>query len=236
MNRRAQSFAKRTLDVVLSAAGLVLLSPLLVAVALAVWLRMGRPVLFQQIRPGLRAQPFVLFKFRTLTGARDSGGNLLPDMDRLTALGKFLRRWSLDELPQLWNVLKGDMSLVGPRPLLVEYLQKYSPEQARRHEVRPGLTGWAQLHGRQDLAFSKRLQLDVWYVDHWSMRLDLKLILLTLVRLPQLSATGASPDVAHTDDMGLAALLTKQAAGRKPLTLTSAKGTVPGDLTRNALP
>lgn len=234
MSRRAQAACKRALDIVGSAAGLVLLSPLLAAVALGVRLRLGRPILFRHVRPGFRARPFVLFKFRTLTEARDLQGDLLPDPERLTPLGRFLRRWSLDELPQLWNVLKGDMSLVGPRPLLLEYLQKYTREQARRHDVRPGLTGWAQLHGRQDLVFSKRLQMDVWYVDHWSLLLDLKLILLTVLRLPRLSATGASQEVEKTDDMGLAALIQSQRA-RERIALASGKSTTAEHLTRNAL-
>jgi sugar transferase EpsL len=188
---------------------MILLCPLLALVALAVWASMGRPVLFRQRRPGLWAKPFTLFKFRTMTNACDSLGNLLSDSHRLTPLGSILRRSSVDELPQLWNVFKGDMSLVGPRPLLMEYLEKYTAEQARRHEVKPGLTGWAQLHGRQDLLFSKRLEMDVWYVDHWSFVLDLKLICLTLLRLHKLSAVGASPDTDKTDDLGLCELIQK---------------------------
>jgi lipopolysaccharide/colanic/teichoic acid biosynthesis glycosyltransferase len=202
--------SKRLLDLVTSAAAIIFLGPLIALVAVVVWTCMGRPILFRQTRPGYRANPFTLFKFRTLTNASDSEGNLLPDADRLTPLGSFLRRWSLDELPQLWNVLKGDMSLVGPRPLLMEYLEKYTPEQARRHEVRPGLTGWAQLHGRQNLIFSKRLEMDVWYVDHWSLALDLKLMCLTLLRLHKLSAVGASPGIEKTDDLGLTELIRKQ--------------------------
>lgn len=210
MNHRMQERSKRMFDVIASGIALILLCPLLALVALAIWLRMGRPVLFRHTRPGYRAKPFTLLKFRTMTDACDSEGNFLPDPERLTSLGNFLRRWSLDELPQLWNVFKGDMSLVGPRPLLTEYLQKYTPEQARRHDVKPGLTGWAQLHGRQDLVFSKRLQMDVWYVDHRSFFLDLKLIFQTLVTLHKLSASGASPDVDKTDDLGLFALIQKQ--------------------------
>lgn len=209
MSRHPQGKLKRVFDTVAAGAALIILSPLLALIALAIWLKTGRPILFRQTRPGYQARPFVLVKFRTLTDARDSEGNLLPDADRLTPIGKFLRRWSLDELPQLWNVLKGDMSLVGPRPLLMEYLEKYTPEQARRHDVSPGLTGWAQLHGRQALLFSKRLEMDVWYVDHRSFFLDVKIIFLTMARLAKLSAVGASPDVDKTDDMGLAALLRK---------------------------
>lgn len=212
--------SKRILDVVASGAAIILLSPLIALVAAAIWICMGRPILFRQTRPGYSAKPFTLFKFRTLTNASDSEGNLLPDADRVTLLGSFLRRWSIDELPQLWNVLKGDMSLVGPRPLLMEYLDKYTPEQARRHDVRPGLTGWAQLHGRQNLIFSKRLEMDVWYVDHWSLLLDLKLICLTLLRLHQLSAVGASPGLEHTDDLGLTELIRKQRKRTAPVPLS----------------
>jgi lipopolysaccharide/colanic/teichoic acid biosynthesis glycosyltransferase len=201
--------AKRTLDVIASATALVLLGPLMTLVALAVWIGMGRPILFRQTRPGYQAKPFTLYKFRTLINAVDADGHALPDVDRATALGNFLRRWSLDELPQFWNVLKGDMSLVGPRPLLMEYLEKYTAEQARRHDVRPGLTGWAQLHGRQDLLFSRRLEMDVWYVDHWSFLLDLRLIGRTVRELHRLSAVGASPGLERTDDLGLTELLRK---------------------------
>jgi sugar transferase EpsL len=210
MNRPVESKLKRLLDLTVASAVLVLLSPLLAFITLLIRVSMGRPALFRQTRAGYRAKPFKVLKFRTLTEACDSEGNLLPDMDRMTPLGNFLRRWSLDELPQMWNVIRGEMSLVGPRPLLVEYLQKYTPEQARRHDVKPGLTGWAQLHGRQDLLFSKRLEMDVWYVDHWSLLLDLKLILRTLLLLHKLSAAGASPDVDKTDDLGLFALIRKR--------------------------
>lgn len=210
MSGRMQEKAKSVFDVVGSGAALVLLGPVLAMVGLATRISMGRPVLFRHTRPGYRAKPFTLYKFRTMTDACDAEGNLLPDPDRVTPLGRFLRRWSLDELPQLWNVLKGEMSLVGPRPLMMEYLEKYTPEQARRHDVRPGLTGWAQLHGRQDLVFSKRLEMDVWYVDHRSFLLDLKLILLTLLRLPKLTSAGASPDVDKTDDLGFFVLIRKQ--------------------------
>jgi lipopolysaccharide/colanic/teichoic acid biosynthesis glycosyltransferase len=210
MNSRLQEKSKRMLDLTAAGVAMLLLCPLFGLVALAIWTRMGRPILFCHRRPGYAAKPFVLYKFRTMTDAFDTGGNLLPDPERLTPLGSFLRRWSLDELPQLWNVLKGDMSLVGPRPLLMEYLEKYTPEQARRHDVKPGLTGWAQLHGRQDLLFSKRLRMDVWYVEHQSFVLDLKVILLTLLNLHKLSAVGASPDTGKTDDLGLFALIRKQ--------------------------
>jgi len=218
--RNRLSMAKRLLDVMASGAALIVLSPLIALVAVATWIYIGRPIVFRQTRPGHHAKPFTLFKFRTLTNASDAEGNLLPDADRATPLGNFLRRWSLDELPQLWNVLKGDMSLVGPRPLLMEYLEKYTPEQARRHDVRPGLTGWAQLHGRQNLVFSKRLAMDVWYVDHWSFPLDVKLICLTLLRLHRLSAVGAGPGLDHTDDLGLTEVLHKHRKHPAPVSLS----------------
>lgn len=212
-----QGKLKRALDIILSVAAMVTLCPLFTLVALSIRIKMGCPLLFSHIRPGYRAQPFTVFKFRSMTDACDIEGNLLADSDRLTPLGRFLRRWSLDELPQLWNVVRGDMSLVGPRPLLMEYLEKYTPEQARRHEVRPGVTGWAQVHGRQNLVFSERLQMDVWYIDHWSLLLDLKVILLTLLRLPTLTAVGASPEVEKTDDLGFAALIQKRKKENVPI-------------------
>lgn len=172
--------AKRIFDVLASLALLVLLSPLIGLIALAVRLSLGAPVLFRQQRPGLHGVPFALVKFRTMADARDANGRLLPDAMRITRLGQFLRRNSLDELPELWNVLVGDMSLVGPRPLLMQYLPRFSPEQARRHEVRPGLTGWAQVNGRNATDWPTRLQLDVYYVDHWSLVLDLAILARTL--------------------------------------------------------
>lgn len=171
---------KRGLDLVVAALGLLLLSPLLLVLAGLVRLRLGSPVLFSQMRPGLHGRPFRLHKFRTMNEARDSGGVLLPDRDRLTGLGRLLRVTSLDELPELWNVLRGEMSLVGPRPLLMEYLPLYSPVQARRHEVRPGLTGWAQVNGRNALTWEARFEFDVWYVDHHSLALDARILLMTL--------------------------------------------------------
>lgn len=170
---------KRLLDLALTIPALILLAPLFVLLALLVRLRLGSPVLFRQQRPGLCGQPFTLFKFRTMTDARDAQGHLLPDANRLTRFGRFLRSTSLDELPELFNVLKGEMSLVGPRPLLMQYLERYTPEQVRRHEVKPGLTGWAQVNGRNALTWEQKFALDVWYVDHWSLWLDLSIILLT---------------------------------------------------------
>jgi lipopolysaccharide/colanic/teichoic acid biosynthesis glycosyltransferase len=167
---------KRVLDVLGASAALVVLSPLLAVVAVLVRARMGPPVLFRQLRPGREGRPFELTKFRTMTDQRGPDGALLPDAERLTALGRFLRRTSIDELPELVNVVRGDMSLVGPRPLLMEYLPRYSPEQARRHEVRPGVTGWTQVNGRNALTWEEKFALDVWYVDHRSTRLDLEIL------------------------------------------------------------
>jgi sugar transferase EpsL len=171
--------AKRICDFLAAALALLLLAPVLLVVALLVRVFLGAPVLFRQTRPGLGAAPFQMVKFRTMTDARDARGELLPDHERLSPFGRLLRRMSLDELPELWNVLKGDMSLVGPRPLLMEYLPLYSPEQARRHDVRPGLTGWAQVNGRNAVDWSSRLAMDVWYVDHRSLALDLRILWLT---------------------------------------------------------
>ena len=170
---------KRLFDVTSSLAFLILLSPLLAGIAALARLLLGSPVFVRQLRPGLHGRPFTLLKFRTMTEARDPAGNLLPDEQRLTRLGRFLRRTSLDELPELINVLKGEMSLVGPRPLLTQYLDRYTPEQARRHEVKPGITGWAQINGRNALTWEEKFKLDVWYVDHRSLALDLKILLLT---------------------------------------------------------
>jgi sugar transferase EpsL len=175
-----RTWGKRLFDLALTIPGLILISPLLVALSLPVRLKLGAPVLFRQERPGLGGRPFTVYKFRTMADARDARGALLPDGQRLTGLGRFLRQTSLDELPELINVLKGDMSLVGPRPLLMHYLERYTPEQARRHEVKPGITGWAQIHGRNALTWEEKFRLDVWYVDHASPWLDLKIILMTV--------------------------------------------------------
>lgn len=173
-------FGKRLLDIGLTLPALTVLSPLLALLALLVRVKLGTPVLFRQVRPGLHGKPFTIYKFRTMTEARDANGQLLPDAERLTKFGRFLRSASLDELPELINVLKGDMSLVGPRPLLMQYLERYTPVQARRHEVRPGITGWAQINGRNALTWEQKFELDVWYVDHVSLWLDAKIIVLTV--------------------------------------------------------
>lgn len=172
---------KRLFDVIASAVLLIVLSPLMLVIAALVWVNLGTPVIFKQVRPGLHGRPFTLYKFRTMTDARDENGRLLPDEQRLTKFGRFLRSTSLDELPELFNVLKGDMSLVGPRPLLMEYLPLYTPEQARRHEVRPGITGWAQVNGRNAISWEEKFKYDVWYVDNWSLWLDLKILFMTIV-------------------------------------------------------
>lgn len=172
--------AKRIFDLLLAALGLVILSPILAVAAILVRIYHGSPVIFAQKRPGFKGTPFHIYKFRTMTDSRDKNGNLLPDSERLTRLGRFLRSSSLDELPELFNVLRGEMSIVGPRPLLMQYLERYSPEQARRHDALPGITGWAQVHGRNAITWEDKFRLDVWYVDHWSLWLDIKIIFLTV--------------------------------------------------------
>jgi lipopolysaccharide/colanic/teichoic acid biosynthesis glycosyltransferase len=174
---------KRLLDICLSAAGLAFTLPLIVAVALVIRTTLGSPMLFTQVRPGRHGRPFILYKFRSMSDARAPDGELLGDEARLTAVGHWLRKLSLDELPQLWNVLKGDMSLIGPRPLLMEYLPLYSPKQARRHEVRPGITGWAQVNGRNAVSWEERFDLDLWYVERVSLTLDLRILSMTVLRV-----------------------------------------------------
>lgn len=172
---------KRLIDLFSAMAALALLLPLLAVICLLIRWRLGSPVFFKQLRPGLHGMPFQMIKFRTMRDSCDMHGFPLPDEARLTRFGRFLRATSLDELPELWNALKGDMSLVGPRPLLMEYLPLYTPEQARRHEVKPGITGWAQVNGRNAISWEEKFSLDVWYVDHQSLRLDLKILWLTLI-------------------------------------------------------
>jgi lipopolysaccharide/colanic/teichoic acid biosynthesis glycosyltransferase len=172
--------SKRIFDLLLTIPGLILISPILLLVAILVRIVHGKPIFFTQVRPGFQGELFTLYKFRTMTDQRDEKGGLLPDEQRLTSLGRFLRATSLDELPELFNVLRGEMSLVGPRPLLIQYLDRYSPEQARRHDVLPGITGWAQVNGRNALTWEDKFRLDVWYVDNWSLWLDIKILALTL--------------------------------------------------------
>lgn len=193
---------KRSLDIALSGAGLIALSPLLLGTAAAIALTMGRPVLFRQRRPGRHGEPFMIYKFRTMIEPRPGEYRWTSDGARVTKLGQMLRKTSIDELPELWNVLIGDMSLVGPRPLLMEYLSKYTPEQARRHDVRPGITGWAQVNGRQMIPLSKRFELDVWYVDHRSLALDLKILLETLKQAVVGQGQDTYQQLVDVDDLG----------------------------------
>jgi sugar transferase EpsL len=177
------TWGKRALDLFISVAALIALAPILLLIAILARLKLGSPVLFCQHRPGLRGQPFTVCKFRTMTETRNESGNLLADSERLTPFGEFMRNTSIDELPEFINVLKGDMSLVGPRPLLMQYLDRYTPEQARRHEVKPGITGWAQVNGRNAITWEDKFKLDVWYVDNASLWLDLKIIYMTIWKI-----------------------------------------------------
>lgn len=172
-------FSKRLFDLAVTILGLIIILPLMLIVSFFVWVFLGTPILFRQPRPGYKGKPFITYKFRTMTNRTGPDGNLLPDFQRLTSFGRFLRSTSMDDLPQVFNVLRGEMSLVGPRPLLMQYLARYSPEQMRRHDVVPGITGWAQINGRNALDWDEKFRLDVWYVDHWSFWLDLKILLLT---------------------------------------------------------
>jgi sugar transferase EpsL len=174
---------KRIFDIIISLVALMILCPLIAFLVLHIHWRLGIPALFRQQRPGLQGRPFYIYKLRTMTDERGANGELLPDVDRLTRLGRFLRAASLDELPELFNVLKGDMSLVGPRPLLMQYLDRYSPEQMRRHEVKPGITGWAQVNGRNAITWEEKFKLDVWYVDNRSLWLDVKIIFITIWKI-----------------------------------------------------
>lgn len=175
-------FTKRFLDLLLTVPGFILISPILGLIAIALWFKQGSPVLFRQKRPGYQGKIFDIYKFRTMNNATGPDGKPLPDDQRMTRFGRFLRSFSLDELPELINILRGEMSLVGPRPLLVQYLDRYSPEQMRRHDVLPGLTGWAQVNGRNALDWEEKFRLDVWYVDHWSIGLDIKILFMTFVK------------------------------------------------------
>lgn len=202
MEKGALFVLKRIFDVVVAALALLLLSPVWLIVSWLVYKRMGGPVLFCQMRPGLYGQPFLMIKFRTMRDAVDQAGNVLSDAERLTPFGQFLRSASLDELPELWNVLKGDMSLVGPRPLLMEYLPLYTLEQARRHEVRPGITGWAQVNGRNAISWEEKFSLDVWYVDHRSLWLDLKILWSTMLRVVKRSDISAAGEATMSRFLG----------------------------------
>jgi sugar transferase EpsL len=202
LERGIRRTLKRVFDVLFSAAALVMLSPLLVVISLLVALERQGPIIFRQKRPGFDSIPFLPLKFRSMVDKRDDQGRLLPDEARITKLGAFLRRTSLDELPQFWNVLRGDMSVVGPRPLLMQYLDRYTPEQARRHLVPPGITGWTQVNGRNDLPWEQKLALDVWYVDHWSLWLDFKILCLTLWKVIKGEGISAAGSASMPEFMG----------------------------------
>ena len=193
---------KRIFDFTASLIALILLSPLIAIIAVMIRIKLGKPVLFRQLRPGYHQEPFIIYKFRTMLDLRDASGKLLSDEHRLSKWGAFLRSTSLDELPELWNVVRGDMSLVGPRPLLMQYIPRYSPEQRRRHDVRPGITGWAQIHGRNAVAWDERFKLDVWYVDHCNFLLDLKILMITIKKLFQREGISAEGHPTMPEFMG----------------------------------
>lgn len=200
--KKISQLVKSVCDRIFAAFALVVFSPFILLVAIAIYLRMGRPIVFAQPRPGKDGRIFTFYKFRTMTNDCDANGNLLSDQERLTAIGQFLRKTSLDELPQLLNVLKGDMSFVGPRPLMVEYLVRYSPEQARRHDVMPGITGWAQINGRNTISWQEKFKLDVWYVDNWSLWLDLKILFLTVWKVVKKEGISQANHATMEDFMG----------------------------------
>lgn len=193
---------KRTFDILVAGLACALLAPVIMLIALLVAVKLGSPIIFRQQRPGLRGKPFIMNKFRTMRDSRDPDGNLRPDAERLTSFGRWLRSTSLDELPSLWNVLVGDMSLVGPRPLLMEYMPLYSAEQARRHDCRPGLTGWAQINGRNAIDWEQKFALDVWYVDNRSFWLDLRILWFTLVKIVQRDGISAAGEATMSKFTG----------------------------------
>ena len=195
-------YIKRFIDLSLGISLLIIVSPIIMIVAILVRLKLGSQILFKQQRPGLHGKPFYVYKFRTMTDQRDENGRLLPDEVRLTPFGKFLRKFSLDELPQLFNVIKGDLSLVGPRPLLMEYLERYTLEQARRHEVKPGITGWAQVNGRNAISWEEKFTLDVWYVDNRSFWLDLKILWMTFLKVIRTDGTSHAEHATMPEFLG----------------------------------
>ena len=196
-------FGKRIFDLILSVSAIMVLLPVLVVIALLVRVQLGSPVLFKQIRPGLQGKPFAIFKFRTMSNAQYLDGRLLPDAARLTRFGRLLRSTSLDELPEFYNVLKGEMSLVGPRPLMMQYLNRYTPEQARRHEVKPGITGWAQINGRNAITWEEKFKLDVWYVDNKSLLLDVKIIYMTIIKIFKREGISQAGQATAEEFMGI---------------------------------
>ncbi|HTP13551.1 MAG TPA: sugar transferase [Bacteroidota bacterium] len=195
-------FFKRVIDLLLSIAVLLMVWPLLITIYLALWVAIGRPVMLHQRRPGFKEKPFTICKFRTMTNERDPAGNLLPDEQRITAIGRFLRRYSLDEVSEVINILKGEMSFVGPRPLMMQYLDRYSPEQHRRHDVMPGLTGWVQVNGRNGLTWEEKFSLDIWYVDHQSFSLDFQILVKTLLTVIRHEGISQEGYVAAEEFMG----------------------------------
>ena len=201
--KKISQVVKWVLDRLCTAIALAIFSPVILMVAIAIYIRMGGPIFFCQPRPGKNGRVFNLYKFRTMTNDCDADGNLLPNEQRLIPFGLFLRKTSLDELPQLWNVLKGDMSVIGPRPLLVRYLDRYSPEQARRHDVMPGITGWAQVNGRNSISWDAKFQLDVFYVDNWNLLLDLKILFLTVLKVLKRDGMNKEGDTTIPDFTGL---------------------------------
>jgi sugar transferase EpsL len=199
---RGMPIRKRVFDLLLTIPGAIVISPFVLVIAIILWIKQGWPLIFSQQRPGYRGELFRIFKFRTMGDARDPAGSLLPDKDRLTGIGKFLRSTSLDELPELINVLRGEMSLVGPRPLLIQYLPRYSKEQARRHDVLPGMAGWAQVNGRNAISWEEKFRLDVWYVDHWNLRLDIKILLMTFGKVWRREGISAPGEATAREFMG----------------------------------
>ena len=193
---------KSLVDRSLAAIVLILLSPFIAILAIAIYFKMGSPVIFSQPRGGKKNSSFTFYKFRTMTDQKDSDGKLLPDMERLTPLGEFLRQTSLDELPQLWNVLRGDMSFIGPRPFIAAYLDRYTPEQSRRHDVAPGITGWAQINGRNSITWEEKFALDLWYIDNWSLWLDLKILYLTVFKIVSKEGVDEDRNTTSTEFMG----------------------------------
>lgn len=194
--------SKRIFDLCAAALALLVLSPVLLVTALVVWIGLGSPIIFGQKRPGYKAKIFTIYKFRSMRDAKDKDGKLLPDSERLTRLGRILRSTSIDELPELFNVLKGEMSIVGPRPLLIAYLERYSPEQARRHNMLPGITGWAQVNGRNALSWEEKFALDVWYVDHWSFWLDIKILFMSVWKVLKREAINTPGQATSPEFMG----------------------------------
>ena len=200
---RIDRVVKSVFDRLVAAIALLILSPALLVLAIAIRLQMGSPIIFAQPRGGLNNSVFTFYKFRTMSDERDSQGNLLPDMERLTPLGRFLRQTSLDELPQLWNIVLGNMSFVGPRPLIAVYLERYTPQQARRHEVIPGITGWAQINGRNSISWEEKFALDLWYIDHWSLWLDLKIMLQTVAAIVSKKGVDENESSTMAEFMGV---------------------------------